>query len=617
MGDPSSDDLSDDELAEKRRLPEHRGRLSKWTNFFHGWQDRWLVLSEATLSYYKSADDMKQGCRGSMSIQKNAIIKAHEFDEARFDISINESVYYLRAESAEERRGWLEALEATKKSFTESAYASETSLNRHDSRLSLASTYSQQSSSSFTRAQHLREKLYEMETYRDILCKQVDVLQTFFDSCSEIATNGLPVLDGENGGTESPPESGPKLKKTGSTGSLRQLSGSATPTSLPGSPSPHHKGSSAFAVATAVCKRLVGNVTDFKGEATTFKATTAGILATMSNCIEMMNKREEQWKRRLVKEKERRRRMDDDLKIARAHAKKGGVMASPDYEEGPYSALNDEEFFDAVETALDQEDDKEMTRIPHPIERIDDEVSDLEYLTPNRLSEVVEERIQDNLKFVYENVDQHWSIVHEDGDMKVYRRDLEEGGVVLDPLKAQHTIHGVTARELCQYFFDEDCKKEYDATIDTVRVLEKLNRYTTIYHQIHKRVWPSSQRDTCFVSHMRPVKPHRVKDVNGESHGWMVCNFSIDHDQAPANKYIRCKINIALVAFTVIQPREAGTDLTRADITCKLTYSAHINPGGWAPAAAVRQVSKRETPKFLRRISALAEKTSCNKSIAL
>ena len=74
----------------------------------------------------------------------------------------------------------------------------------------------------------------------------------------------------------------------------------------------------------------------------------------------------------------------------------------------------------------------------------------------------MEERIQENLKFVYERVDQFWSLVHEDGDMKVknsekkknlfsgpatynnsiqiYRRDLEEGGVVLDPLKAQHTI---------------------------------------------------------------------------------------------------------------------------------------------------------------------------------
>ncbi|XP_065837104.1 ceramide transfer protein-like [Oscarella lobularis] len=606
MCDPSSDDLSDDDCVESRRLPEHRGRLSKWTNFFHGWQDRWLVLSNGTLSYYKSADDMEQGCRGSMAIQKNAVIKAHEFDDARFDIAINESVFYLRAANSDERKAWLDALEATKKSFSESAYASETSLHRYDSRLSIASTYSQQSSSSLTRTQHLREKLYEMETYRDILCKQVDVLQSFFDSCSEIASNGG--AGGENLDTAD----------ASSTGTGNPLSGSATPTSLPGSPSIPHKETNAFAVvAAAVSKGLVGNVTDFKGEATTFKATTAGILASLSNCIDMMNKREEQWKQRLKKEKDRRQRMDDEHKIALAHARKGGIIASPDYEEGPHSALNDEEFFDAVEIALDHEDAIEEKRIPHPIANDGDDVSDLEYLTPNRLSEMVEERIQENLKFVYERVDQFWSLVHEDGDMKIYRRDLEEGGVVLDPLKAQHTIPGITARELCQYFFDKDCKKEYDATIDTVRILEKLNRYTTIYHQLHKRVWPSSQRDTCFVSHMRPVKPHRDFDVNGESHGWMVCNFSIDHDQAPSNKYIRCKINVALVAFTFIQPREAGTDLTRDDITCKLTYSAHINPGGWAPAAAVRQVSKRETPKFLRRISSLAQNSSAGKSIAL
>ena len=83
MCDPSSDDLSDDDCVESRRLPEHRGRLSKWTNFFHGWQDRWLVLSNGTLSYYKSADDMEQGCRGSMAIQKNAVIKASTVERAR------------------------------------------------------------------------------------------------------------------------------------------------------------------------------------------------------------------------------------------------------------------------------------------------------------------------------------------------------------------------------------------------------------------------------------------------------------------------------------------------------------------------------------------------------
>ena len=31
----------------------------------------------------------------------------------------------------------------------------------------------------------LTEKLAEMETFRDILCRQIDTLQHFFDSCAE------------------------------------------------------------------------------------------------------------------------------------------------------------------------------------------------------------------------------------------------------------------------------------------------------------------------------------------------------------------------------------------------------------------------------------------------
>jgi collagen type IV alpha-3-binding protein len=38
---------------------------------------------------------------------------------------------------------------------------------------------------------------------------------------------------------------------------------------------------------------------DFKGEAYTFKATTAGIIATLGHCIELMTQREEAWKKRL------------------------------------------------------------------------------------------------------------------------------------------------------------------------------------------------------------------------------------------------------------------------------------------------------------------------------
>ena len=40
---------------------------------------------------------------------------------------------------------------------------------------------------------------------------------------------------------------------------------------------------------------------DFRGESITFKATTAGILATLQHCIDIMNKREDHWQRRLDK----------------------------------------------------------------------------------------------------------------------------------------------------------------------------------------------------------------------------------------------------------------------------------------------------------------------------
>lgn len=42
---------------------------------------------------------------------------------------------------------------------------------------------------------------------------------------------------------------------------------------------------------------------DFKGEALTFKATTAGILATLAHCVDLVNQREESWKRRVEKVK--------------------------------------------------------------------------------------------------------------------------------------------------------------------------------------------------------------------------------------------------------------------------------------------------------------------------
>lgn len=47
--------------------------LLQWTNYIHGWQDRWVVLKNNTLSYYKSEDETEYGCRGSICLSKAVI----------------------------------------------------------------------------------------------------------------------------------------------------------------------------------------------------------------------------------------------------------------------------------------------------------------------------------------------------------------------------------------------------------------------------------------------------------------------------------------------------------------------------------------------------------------
>lgn len=73
LSDEDEDELEATNLQDSPKWPEVQGYLSKWTNYIHGWQDRWVVLSNGTLSYYKSEFDTAYGCRGSMSLVKATI----------------------------------------------------------------------------------------------------------------------------------------------------------------------------------------------------------------------------------------------------------------------------------------------------------------------------------------------------------------------------------------------------------------------------------------------------------------------------------------------------------------------------------------------------------------
>ncbi|KAM3874462.1 ceramide transfer protein-like isoform 2-T2 [Diretmus argenteus] len=570
---------------------ELSGVLSKWTNYIHGWQDRWVVVKNNTLSYYKSQDEREYGCRGSLCLSK-AVITPHEFDECRLDISVNDSVWYLRAQDPEHRHKWIESIELHR---VESGYGSESSLRRHGSMLSLTSAtsgYSATSTSSF-KGHSLREKLAEMETFRDILCRQVDTLQKYFDGCADASKDELQ----RDRIVEDDEDDFPNTRTDGefihnNNGSKEKLFQSLSPKGI--------------------------NGIDFKGEAITFKATTAGILATLSHCIDLMVKTEDSWQKRLDKEMEKRRRIEDSYKSALSELKKKSHFGGPDYEEGPNSLINEDEFFDAVEAALDRQDkieeqcQTEKTRI----QRSSPVPSDDIYSSPgtHRFADKVEEMVQDHMTYSLQDVggDANWQLGVEEGEMKVYRREVEENGIVLDPLKATHSVKGVTGHEICHYFWDTNYRNDWETTIENFNVVETLSDNAVIVYQTHKRVWPASQRDVLYLSAMRKV----LADNENDPDTWLVCNFSVDHDNAPlTNRCVRAKINVAMICQTLVSPPEGDKEISRDNLLCKITYVANVNPGGWAPASVLRAVAKREYPKFLKRFTSYVQETTAGKPI--
>ncbi|XP_041667410.1 ceramide transfer protein-like isoform X4 [Cheilinus undulatus] len=569
------------------------GVLSKWTNYIHGWQDRWVVLKNNTLSYYKSQDETEYGCRGSLCLSK-AVITPHEFDECRLDISVNDSVWYLRAQDPEHRNQWIDSIELHR---ADSGYGSESSLRRHGSMLSLTSAtsgYSATSTSSFRKGHSLREKLAEMETFRDILCRQVDTLQKYFDSCADAESKDELQRDKI---VEDDEDDFPNTRTDGeflhnNNGSKEKLFQSLSPKGI--------------------------NGIDFKGEAITFKATTAGILATLSHCIDLMVKREDSWQRRLDKEMEKRRRIEESYKSALNELKKKSHFGGPDYEEGPNSLINEDEFFDAVEAALDRQDkieeqcqtDKVRIQRSSPVPPADVYSSS----GSHRFSDKVEEMVQNHMNYSLQDVggDANWQLVVEEGEMKVYRREVEENGIVLDPLKATHSVKGVTGHEVCHYFWDTAYRNDWETTIENFNVVENLSDNAAVIYQTHKRVWPASQRDVLYLSAMRKILANNENDPDT----WLVCNFSVDHDDAqPTSRCVRAKINIAMICQTLVSPPEGDKEISRDNILCKITYVANVNPGGWAPASVLRAVAKREYPKFLKRFTSYVQEKTAGKPI--
>ena len=155
------------------------------------------------------------------------------------------------------------------------------SLNSTNS-LSVAST------GSYKRGLGLKEKLGEMETFKEILNRQVETLQTYFDACANSMTKGFEPYHKE-------------FEKLASAIDDDEDESVADGIKAKSENLSNRFDKSKTKLSKAVMDDHAAMSLDFKGEAFTFKATATGILHDLSHCIELMQQREDFWKKKLDK----------------------------------------------------------------------------------------------------------------------------------------------------------------------------------------------------------------------------------------------------------------------------------------------------------------------------
>ena len=673
--------LSDDEeLSETLTIPrtvEKRGVLSKWTNYLQGWQSRYVLLADGTLSYFKSQEDTNIGCRGSISLLQ-AIVSVHEYDELRFDVKLGNYAFYFRAQTIDEKQLWLDALEQSRIHLNESGYTSETSsIRRHGSILSLNSQVSTNSICSRKSVTTMKERFQELETYRDVTTKQLETIQRYLsiilreceshvNLCQAISPHGevlssscprsenqedlpnshvvdnshLSIINSDNQTKFTSVHSYPLFSLIGSTRSMLATRGHRRAESDTITMKQENANASSRIIRSksgtvlnqlsAPEENIPSVLRQLREETVTFKATTAALLTAMSQSMDSIRVREEKMRQRIEQEVEKRKQAEATaeavLMTLTAHSPNQTLNHMTDSSDsdcenahGKWRLLtSEEEFFDALETntaiAAQALDNKSVENLIIETTSIEEQKVDSEdvpfdsYPSHHRFSELVREKVSNYSRYAFEKVEDStiWSLVHDDGDMKVYRRELEENSIVLDPMRATYIAKGISAHELTHIFFHKDTRLSWENTIESMQTLEELDPWTTIYKHMHKRIWPSTQRQTIFCSNICKLSD-AVSPDNSLGDTYFVINFSVDHPEAKEmSKYIRMRVNISLTCQTfsnkiVIQDQMGG--LTRDDINCKIIYTADVHPGGWVPPAVVRNIGKRELTKFMKKIS--------------
>uniref|UniRef100_A0A1I7T8R6 Ceramide transfer protein n=1 Tax=Caenorhabditis tropicalis TaxID=1561998 RepID=A0A1I7T8R6_9PELO len=568
------------------------GVLKKWTNYVNGWQERYFEITEGNLVYYKSKSEKTHGCRGSIFL-KNAIIAAHEFDENEFSISMGENVvWYLKAENSQSKLLWMRSV--VRETVQNDSDYSSTSTKSHSRNPSVSSVVANnnQKLEDVESTKLFATKLSELEAYRTMCKDQMTSIERLLEqggaSCIvpqatilSVKATHLALLVNINHILD--------IIKTSKIVLPEVTSTPSTPSSS--TPPPIREPLCATKSVTSSGLRRESTEQEYMSDDNS-SMTASTILAKpdidiTSDCDEFFDADEFEVESKNGDMKEKNSEKEDTVIEDKANG-------------------ND---------VIEEEIKKPSFRIEG--EPITGHYDDILVSQEHSLFSTIDKLALEQLKYALAGVEDNvWSLFAEDGPMRMYTRQIEdEGGLPVDPLKATHSVNGVTALEFMHYFYDARYKMQWDHTLEAMSVVEHISPDSVVLHQKHKTVWPAAPRESLFVSHIRRVDEHKRE---GAHDLYIVCNRDVQRTDVPlGGSAVRVGLTVSMICETIVKDPHVNRKLTRDDVKCNIIYVSQVHPGGWVPTAALRHVYKKEYPKFLRTFTEFVKKNVKGKPISI
>mmetsp|Transcript_31206 Transcript_31206/g.93618 ORF Transcript_31206/g.93618 Transcript_31206/m.93618 type:complete len:764 (-) Transcript_31206:1462-3753(-) len=625
----------------QRAYPKIEGLLVKWTNQMYGWQPRYFVIENGSMSCYLGSKEKKGICRASINLS-DVIVRTSRTQPRRFEVydAASDTSMLCKAPDEHTRNAWVNAVLRSRPGADQVDMAAAAAAECIPSPQGSAKTTPTHSRSS---------SLASMSSLK--LPPGVD-RRASVESHASVFSNGSraesPSRPGHRNGAAlvSAVQSGQLImpedvevtaesldtERQKQTAELKQIFMSRLTDS-----------GDFLSLVKEQTRRLIdywtvmdtGNdpvvCTAVRKDALLFKSTIAGATEAFKDLVDGAAAVEAEQSCRLQElmlalkaAKERAAEAEARVMALESTAANGAAAAAAvdiagtgsrertksvssragnEVLEGPECELDDDEFFDAVETGLDQmekEHDEQKDMLVRQARSMSTDKSGMSASDAERFKyrALVERKVTDALDLIDKTGAISWHPVHKTADMTVTRTEIPgPGKEVIDRTRVLAKFKGCTAKEVCEFFHSSEGKVSFDSTIDTIKVIGEIDPTTRIVHIVHKRVWPTAPRDSCTVSHCRELEDGR----------WLAFVESVEHPDAPIDKCVRSTVFICLVA--------SSRGKTRETTECDVTYLATIDPGGWAPRSVVLAVSKREFPKILHKLEVSVRETYKGKPV--